>query len=197
MRRIVETNLISSTGRLDKLPSPSYPEVAFSGRSNVGKSSLLNALTGRRNLFKVSQTPGRTRTIVHVETRFDDDNKIYLVDLPGYGYAKVAKGAKQAWANMMDAYLKERETLHLVVVLVDVRRGPDNEEADLLDFLADNDVPAILVATKLDRVKRSKQKITLDKLRKDLGIDVIGVSAVEKTGVETVLSKILSRCGIL
>jgi len=197
LRRIVETNLISSTGRLDKLPSPSYPEVAFSGRSNVGKSSLLNALTGRRNLFKVSQTPGRTRTIVHVETRFDDDNKIYLVDLPGYGYAKVAKGAKQAWANMMDAYLKERETLHLVVVLVDVRRGPDNEEADLLDFLADNDVPAILVATKLDRVKRSKQKITLDKLRKDLGIDVIGVSAVEKTGVETVLSKILSRCGIL
>lgn len=195
MTRIVETKMTGSAGKLSKLPEPTLPEVAFAGRSNVGKSSILNALTGRRNLFKVSRTPGRTRTIVHVEARLDDDARIYLVDLPGYGYAKVAKGAKKAWAELMEEYLGTRETLQLVVVLVDVRRGPEDEEADLFDFLADAGVPAILVATKLDRVSKSKRKAALDKLRARIGLKVIGTSATKRTGLDLVLQTVFTACG--
>lgn len=194
MRRIVDTNLVSSAGKLEKLPEPSLPEVAFAGRSNVGKSSLLNALTGRRGLFKVSQTPGRTRTIVHVEARLDDGAKLYLVDLPGYGYAKVARGAKERWSELMEAYLGDRPTLHLVVVLVDVRRGPEGEEADLIDFLIEAGVPAILVATKLDRVAKSKRKTSLDALRRDTGVKVIGTGAPERLGIDQLLDEILKAC---
>ena len=194
MRRIVDTNLVSSAGKLEKLPEQSLPEVAFAGRSNVGKSSLLNALTGRRGLFKVSQTPGRTRTIVHVEARLDDGAKLYLVDLPGYGYAKVARGAKERWSELMEAYLGDRPTLHLVVVLVDVRRGPEGEEADLIDFLIEAGVPAILVATKLDRVAKSKRKTALDALRRDTGVKVIGTGAPERLGIDQLLDEILKAC---
>ena len=193
--RIVETKLISSAGKLDKLPPEGPPEVAFAGRSNVGKSSLLNALTGRKNLFKVSQTPGRTRTIVHVDARLTSNAHIYLVDLPGYGFAKVARQAKKAWANLMESYLQERTTLHLVVLLVDVRRGPEQEEADLIDFLEENGVPAILVATKLDRVRKGRQQAELNQLQKELGIDVIGTSALKKTGIDQLEKVILRSSG--
>ncbi len=195
MTRIVETKLVSSTGRMDKLPEPDLPEVAFAGRSNVGKSSLLNALTVRRKLFKVSKTPGRTRTIVHVETRLDSGAKIYLVDLPGYGFAKVSKGAIEAWSRLMEAYLGDRSTLHLVVLLVDVRRGPEDEEADLLDFLADSGVPAMLVATKMDRVPKSKRKAALDRLKRETGIKVLGTSATTRDGIDSLLRTITKACG--
>lgn len=193
--RIVDTKLISSTGRLDKLPDATFPEVAFAGRSNVGKSSLLNSLCNRKNLFKVSQTPGRTRTIVHVETRMDNDATIYLVDLPGYGFAKVSKGAKKAWAQLLEDYLANRETLHLVVVLVDCRRGPEDEEAQLLDFLAEAGVPALLVATKIDRVSKSKQKIAMEKLNKETGLRVLGTSSTTREGMQRLLHTIASACG--
>ncbi len=193
--RIVETTLLSSAGKVEKLPEPSLPEVAFAGRSNVGKSSLLNALTNRKNLFKVSRTPGRTRTIVHVEARLLGNAKIYLVDLPGYGYAKVSKGAKGAWGRLIEAYLANRPTLHLVVVLVDVRRGPNTEEVQLLDFLADNGIPALLVATKLDRVSKSKQKSTLVTLQKQTGIRVLGTSAVTRQGIDRLLETVAQATG--
>ncbi len=193
--RIVETTLVSQAGKMEKLPAPEFPEVAFAGRSNVGKSSILNALTNRKGLFKVSRTPGRTRTIVHVETRLDTGAKIYLVDLPGYGYAKVAKGAMEAWRKLLEAYLSGRSTLHLVVVLVDVRRGPEQEEVDLFDYLAEAGVPAVLVATKVDRVRKSKRHSTLKALQQDLGVDIIGTSATEKIGLEKLLREIAVACG--
>ncbi|MCP4675888.1 MAG: YihA family ribosome biogenesis GTP-binding protein [Deltaproteobacteria bacterium] len=195
MTRIVETKLVSSTGRMDKLPEPDLPEVAFAGRSNVGKSSLLNALTVRKKLFKVSKTPGRTRTIVHVETRLDSGAKIYLVDLPGYGFARVSKGAIQAWGRLIEDYLGDRSTLHLVVLLVDVRRGPEDEEADLLDYLADTGVPALLVATKIDRVPKSKRKAALDKLHRETGVKVLGTSATTRDGIDRLLRTITKACG--
>lgn len=195
MIRIVETNLVSSTGRIDSLPEATHPEVAFAGRSNVGKSSLLNALSGRKGLFKVSATPGRTRTIVHVETRLSSDAKLYLVDLPGYGYAKVSRDAKNAWADFMHTYLESRQTLHLVVILVDVRRGPETEELQLIEFLAEIGIPAVLVGTKLDRVKNSKQQSVLSNLQKDTGIKVIGTSASTKKGLDQLLATVVKHCG--
>lgn len=193
--RIVETTLISSTGNPKKLPEESLPEVAFAGRSNVGKSSLLNALSGRKNLFKVSKNPGRTRTIVHVKTRMDTDAEIYLVDLPGFGYAKVSKQMAASWAGTIETYLATRRTLHLVVLLVDVRRGLQEDEMSLIDFLSDVGTPVVIVATKTDRVPKSKQKAALDKLRKETGIHIIGTSSQTKAGIEQLLHTVLKSCG--
>jgi GTP-binding protein len=195
MMRIVETTLKSSAGKMDKLPAADLPEVAFAGRSNVGKSSLLNALCNRRNLFKVSRTPGRTRTIVHVEARLDMGAQIYLVDLPGYGYANVSKQAKAAWSRLIENYLGQRSTLHKVILLVDVRRGPEEEEAALLDFLAAAGVPAMLVATKMDRVQASKRKAALGKLQKETGLPVIGTSSVTRDGMDALLASVAAACG--
>jgi GTP-binding protein len=195
MPRIVETNLVSSAGKLDKLPEPELPEVAFAGRSNVGKSSLLNALCNRRNLFKVSKTPGRTRTIVHVKARLDSGAEIYLVDLPGYGWADVSKDAKLAWSRLIEKYLSGRATLHLVVLLLDARRGPEEEEADLIDFLREIGVPVLMAATKGDRVKKNQLKATLDRFRKETGIEILGVSAGTGDGIDALLQKIAKACG--
>jgi GTP-binding protein len=195
MARIVETRLVSSTGKLGTLPPADLPEVAFAGRSNVGKSSLLNALTSRRNLFKVSKSPGRTRTIVHVKARLDNESEIYLVDLPGFGYAEVSKQMSRAWVPLIEGYLTDRPTLHLVVVLVDIRRGPETEEAELLDFLYKNGVPALLVATKLDRVARSKRKQAVARLNRELGLQVIGTSAVTRDGLPELTRAIANACG--
>ncbi len=193
--RIVETTLVSSVGSIKKLPTETLPEVAFVGRSNVGKSSLLNAVSNRNNLFKVSKSPGRTRTIVHVKARTDSDAEMYLVDLPGFGYAKVSKGMSNAWAGVIESYLSSRRTLHLVVLLVDVRRGIQEAEHSLLDFLADVEKPVLMVATKLDRVPKSKQKSTLDKLHNATGIRIIGTSSTTKAGIDPLLHVLLKSCG--
>jgi GTP-binding protein len=192
MTRIVEVTLISSAGKLERLPEESLPEVAFAGRSNVGKSSLLNALCNRKGLFKVSQTPGRTRTIVHALTRLDDNRQFYLVDLPGYGYAQVAKGAKRAWSELLESYLRQRAALKACMVLVDLRRGLQDEEWQLLEFLAAQGKQAALVATKIDKVPKSQKKLMLDKLSKDTSRKVIGASAHTREGLEELLAFLLS-----
>ena len=194
--RIVESTMVSNAGKLDKLPEESLPEVAFAGRSNVGKSSLLNAVSGRKGLFKVSKTPGRTRTIVHVEARLDNEQKLFLVDLPGYGFAKASHGAQAAWGRLIEGYLAGRATLHLVVLLVDVRRRPGDLEFQLLEFLKEHGVPAVLVATKLDRVPKSKRKSELFKLQKETGVQVIGTSATEKDGLDQLLATLARSCGL-
>jgi len=193
--RIVESNLVSSSGKLNKMPPPDLPEVAFAGRSNVGKSSLLNALTERKSLFKVGKSPGRTRTVVHVKARLETGAEIYLVDLPGFGFAKVSKQMSDAWMPLIETYLLHRPTLHLVAVLVDVRRGPEEEEISLFEFLADRGIPALLVATKLDRLPKAKQKPALDTLRKATGVAVIGTSGTTRQGVDDLLRTLAKSCG--
>jgi GTP-binding protein len=195
MIRVIDTVLVSSVGKLRKLPPETYPEVAFAGRSNVGKSSLLNAITGRKGLFKVSKSPGRTRTIVHVKALLDNRAELFLVDLPGFGHAKVPKQMQRAWSELIEGYLSERVTLHLVVLLVDIRRGVETEELELLDFLYKIGVPAILAATKLDRLPKAFRKPALLKLKLDTGLNVIGTSSAKKLGLSELTNVIANACG--
>jgi len=141
---------VAGAARLDRLPPPSLPEIAFAGRSNVGKSALLNRLVHRHNLARVSKTPGRTQQI----NFFAVDERLLLVDLPGYGFARVPLAVKAQWRGLVEGYLTGRRTLRGVVVLVDVRRGIQDDDAQLLDFLAAHGIASLLVATKVDKLSR-------------------------------------------
>lgn len=156
-------------------PPPAGPEVAFAGRSNVGKSSLLNALIGRRGIARTSATPGRTRQI----NFFLVNERFVFADLPGYGFAVGPETERLAWGPLIEGYLRDRRTLRGVVVIVDVRRGPEAEEHQLLDFLDHVRLPAVIVATKLDKLGRGAAREAIDRLgvgRSDR-LQVIGFSA--------------------
>ncbi|MCB2225779.1 MAG: ribosome biogenesis GTP-binding protein YihA/YsxC [Desulfarculaceae bacterium] len=143
-------------------PPPGPPEVAFAGRSNVGKSSLINTLTRRKKLVRVSGTPGRTQQI----NFFAINNDVMrLVDLPGYGYAKVPMAVKAAWRPMVEAYLGSRETLAGVVVILDIRREPTADDLMLLDWLRSLNVPPLVAITKADKLSKNQQNSRLAKLR--------------------------------
>jgi len=131
-----------------QLPRLSHPEIAFAGRSNVGKSSLLNRLVGQRKLARVSKTPGRTQQI----NFFLIEQRLTFVDLPGYGFARVPAHVKQQWKHLVEGYLSTRRNLRGVVVIVDLRRGVEEDDAQLLDYLRTEGIPAILVATKADKL---------------------------------------------
>jgi GTP-binding protein len=131
-----------------RIPRLSHPEIAFAGRSNVGKSSLLNRLVGQRKLARVSKTPGRTQQI----NFFLIEERLTFVDLPGYGFARVPAHVKQQWKHLVESYLSTRRNLRAVVVIVDLRRGVEEDDARLLDYLYAQRIPAILVATKADKL---------------------------------------------
>ena len=162
-------------------------EVAFVGRSNVGKSSLINALANRKQLAKVSNTPGRTQLI----NMFETPSKGTIVDLPGYGYAAVPGRIKRGWEKMIVGYLLEREELNMVFVLVDGEIGPTKLDVQMLEHLRENDVPHTIVATKHDKVKSSKR----DTRKRDLAVgcevqqkDVMWVSASSGVGIDSLRS---------
>lgn len=167
---IIEARFVAAAKTPAELPPPLQREIAFAGRSNVGKSSLLNALMKRRNLARTSSTPGCTRAIVFYEVRTRDDVWSTLVDLPGYGYAARSKSERREWANLIEAYLLGRPVLSAVAVLVDVRRGFQLEETELLKMLAEpvpnrGPLRTIVVGTKLDRVPRPQRVRALAQLR--------------------------------
>jgi GTP-binding protein len=164
-----------------RFPAPSLPEVAFAGRSNVGKSSAINRLVGRRGLARTSSTPGRTQQL----NFFAIDDRLVLVDLPGYGYAKVSKTARDAWRPLVESYLGTRGVLRGVVLIVDVRRGLEEEEHQLLDFLAAADVPALVLATKIDKLNRGDRAKALQALAENT-LPVVPFSAVTGDGVPAV-----------
>jgi GTP-binding protein len=163
-------------------PEPIGIEIAFAGRSNVGKSSLLNALLGRRNLARTSSTPGCTRQIAFFHVRSSDGSLLHFVDLPGYGYAKRSKSERLAWGKLVESYLGTRPTLAAVVALVDVRRGVEADDLDLLRLVeapaavSRRPVRALLVATKLDKVARAGRKLALRRIEQQAGRQVLGFS---------------------
>lgn len=142
----------ASYGSLKQLPPPERPEFAFSGRSNVGKSSLINKLLNRKALARVSSVPGKTVTV-----NFYSLENIYIVDLPGYGYAKVAKSEKERWAGLVEGYLRERESLALVFQLIDFRHPPTADDLLMIDFLIESEIPFVVVLTKADKLKKSER----------------------------------------
>lgn len=149
--------VISAT-KESQFPPEDFAEFAFAGRSNVGKSTLLNTLVGVPKLARASNTPGRTRLLNWFEVEPQKGPKVGFVDLPGFGYAKVPREMRDAWRPMVESYLTRRSTLRLVFVLIDARRGAQDEEAELLEWLGECDLPAAVVMTKCDKLNKSKRK---------------------------------------
>ena len=150
-------------GTLKQIPQSDLPEIVFAGRSNVGKSSMLNRLFNRKNLARVSSMPGKTITI-----NFFKVEDVRIVDLPGYGYAKVAKGEKRRWAEMMEGYFQSPRNIKLVVQLVDMRHKPSEDDYIMMRFLQDADLPFIVAATKSDKLNKTQYNERKNALREEL-----------------------------
>jgi len=157
---VLKAEFLRSAGRPDQFPRTPFPEIAFAGRSNVGKSSLLNRLAGRHALARVSKTPGRTQQI----NFFDLNGELVFVDLPGYGFARVPVHVRDQWKALVEGYLSRRRQLRGVVIIVDVRRGVEDDDRLLIDYLAAERVPVLLVATKIDKLARGERKARLQAL---------------------------------
>jgi GTP-binding protein len=165
---VTSSEFVTSAVKPEQYPAPEYPEVAFAGRSNVGKSSLINKLVNRRRLVKTSSTPGRTQLI----NFFIVNAGLSLVDLPGYGYAKVPAAVKKQWGPMVEAYIANRANLKAVVLLMDIRRTPKAEEFNLMDWLRHHRIPMILVLTKADKLSKSQQG-----RQRKIAAEILGVDA--------------------
>ena len=189
--RPLQISFVSSATRTHQLPE-SDVEVAFVGRSNVGKSSLINALANHKQLARVSNTPGRTQLI----NLFAHDDGGTLVDLPGYGYAKVPGHVRREWPEMIEGYLLEREGLEMVFVLVDGAIGPTPLDQQMLEWLRENDVPHTVVATKMDKVKSSKRKTRRRELADGCQLetgDIVWVSAAKNVNIDQLRALVTSH----
>ena len=189
---IKSAEFIKSAVKPMHFPEHTLPEVAFAGRSNVGKSSLINTLINRKRLVKTGGTPGRTRLI----NFFDINNTLCFVDLPGYGYANVPESVRRSWGGMVEAYLRQRENLQCVVLLVDIRRMPGTAEIDFIAWLNRFDIACILVATKADKLSRSKQmarrQVVAQALEKDRS-EVILFSTKTRQGKDVLWDAMIDR----
>ena len=185
---VKSVEFLTSAVRKDQYPPEGVPEIAFAGRSNVGKSSLINLLTNRKKLAKVSQNPGKTRTI----NFFTVNGTFRIVDLPGYGYAKVSKAEAEKWGPMMEDYLSSRPDLLKVVQQVDIRHAPSAQDRQMYEYLQYYGLDGLVVATKADKVSRGEAAKNIAVIRRDLklkkGDRVIPVSALNKTGTEEILA---------
>ena len=155
---------IKSSTKLSQCPRPDKPEFAFIGRSNVGKSSLINLIVGNKTLAKISSRPGKTQTINHYEV----NGAWYLTDLPGYGFAFVSQASRTAWSGMMENYFLKRENLSCVFVLIDCRIEPQPSDLDFINWLGGNNIPMILVFTKTDKLKKNQLTQSINRFKKKL-----------------------------
>lgn len=161
---IKKTAFVTSSSKLSQCPPPNLPEFAFIGRSNVGKSSLINMLSGRKKLAKVSSKPGKTQLINH----FLMDETWYLVDLPGYGWAKVSKDSRSQWGEMIHDYLLERENLVNLFVLIDIRHAPQPNDTEFLEWLGKNGLPFAIIFTKTDKLSKNKAQSSVARYKRYL-----------------------------
>ena len=177
------------------LPAPVLPEVAFAGRSNVGKSSLINDLLQRRKLVRTSNTPGATRglSVFRVDLA---QGSLDLVDLPGYGYAARSKQERKTWGPMIENFLRARAGLRAIALLVDLRRGLSDDDAMLLEFLESIDRRVILVATKADKLPKSERLTALAKIKRDTTIAPIAYSTVESLGRDALWQAVLKHVSL-
>ncbi len=179
----------SAFGNSKQLPKSDLPEIVFSGRSNVGKSSLINKLVNRKSLARVSATPGKTGTI-----NFYSLNEAMLVDLPGYGYAKVSFSEKERWAELVEGYFNSNRNISLVVQIIDMRHTPSKYDLNMIEYLNSNGFPFIIVMTKSDKLKKLKKEKRLEELDIELkeynNIKQIPFSSVTSEGLEEVKAEI-------
>ncbi|MBL7897887.1 MAG: YihA family ribosome biogenesis GTP-binding protein [Crocinitomicaceae bacterium] len=162
--KITRAEFVISNTDVKKCPNPTKPEYAFIGRSNVGKSSLINMLCGRKSLAKTSSTPGKTQLINH----FLINDQWYLVDLPGYGYAKVGKGLSKTWQKFIVDYILKRENLMNVFVLIDARHDPQKIDMEFMQWLGENDIPFSMIFTKLDKLNATQKSKFLNQYNKEM-----------------------------
>lgn len=174
-----------AAGTAEQLPESTKPEVVFSGHSNVGKSSLINKIARRKNLARVSSQPGKTATV-----NFYNAEEFHLVDLPGYGYAKVSKAEKARWADLVEGYLSQKRNIALIIQIIDIRHKPTKDDYDMLRFLYNNNAPFVIVLTKKDKLKKTayQKRIgeVMDELEEFEGVELIPFSAVNVDGLEDV-----------
>ena len=184
---IKDAQLEAVAVKASQYPDDTMPEIAFAGRSNVGKSSLLNLLTGRKSLARVSGSPGKTRTI----NFYKINDTFRIVDLPGYGYAKVSKSMSRDWGPMMEEYFQKRKGLKKVIHLVDIRHAPSAQDVQMYRYLRHYGLDGIVAATKADKVSRNEMQKCISQIRKTLELGnedlVIPISALKRTGHDKLL----------
>lgn len=194
-KKIKKSEIIAVAVKKEQYPESGPMEIAFAGRSNVGKSSLLNLITGRRKLARISGSPGKTRTINFYSI---NDDCFRIVDLPGYGYAKVSRAETQKWGQMIEEYLIERPNLLKVIQLVDIRHKPTKQDVQMYDFLKYYGLDGIVVATKADKISNNERGKSIKLIRQTLGMhgsdEIYPVSALNKTGHEPLIDKLFCLC---
>lgn len=188
-----KAEFFTSYGKLSQIPTPTKLEIAFSGRSNVGKSSLINKIFNRKALAKVSSMPGKTVTI-----NFFSLENIFIVDLPGYGYAKVSKSEKERWAELIEGYLHADRKLVLIFQLIDMRHPPTKDDLHMINFLIESEIPFVIVFTKADKLSKNQRAERMKAFKEEIPyfdeIKVVEFSAQTGEGAETVRSIIEDVC---
>jgi GTP-binding protein len=195
--RVVSAEFEAGAAVVTALPDESSPEVAFVGKSNVGKSSLMNVLVARKSLVRTSSTPGCTRQLNLFGVRLGDGRELRLVDLPGYGYARLSKTERASWGEKLEAYVKTRAALACVVLVIDVRRGYEEDDAQMAEFVqaprpAGPPPGLVVVATKLDKLEKSRRRLALLGVERAAGVPVVGFSAKEALGREPLWARVLA-----
>jgi len=178
-----KADFIASYGISSQLPESDRPELSFSGRSNVGKSSLINKLCNRKNLARVSSTPGKTATI-----NFYEVDNCYFVDLPGYGYAKVSDSERRRWSGLIEGYFHQDRDIRLVLSLLDIRHAPSADDLTMLDFLIDSELPFAVVLTKTDKLTNNQLKVRMEEIRTEIPcgdqVTLFPVSSMNGRGID-------------